>query len=90
MSSDQAIETGNRHVIPESLQNTVFIGGVLLGMTVFALGVAFLILGVSVGTGSPAPYVYTTTDKYLLIAGSLGTIVAGVVLVRLAARAVGW
>lgn len=90
MSSDQVIETGNRHVIPESLQNTVFVGGVLLGMTVFAVGLAFLILGVSVGTGPPAPYVYTSTDKYLLVAGSLGTMVAGLAVVRLAARAVGW
>lgn len=60
-----------------------------VGVGVFTLGTAFFVLGVSVGTGPPAPYM-SPNDKRILVASSLGTMVVGALTVRFAARIVGW
>lgn len=68
----------------------LFVGGVFLGVLVLALGVAFLILGVSMDTTPPAPYFASTTDRLLVVAGSLGAVVFGALVVRGSARLAGW
>ena len=73
----------------EQLREPSFVTLLLVGVLLFALGGAFLVLGVAINTGPPAPYV-TPTDKRLLIGISLGVMVVGVVLIRVAVRVVGW
>lgn len=72
----------------ERFREPVFVVAFFGGMLVFALGIAFLILGVTVNTAPPAPYV-TQTDKYLLIAVSVGATIVGLASVRFAGRVVG-
>lgn len=66
-----------------------FAAALFVGMLLFALGIAFLILGIAVNTSPPAPYM-TSTDKYTLIGISVAAIVVGVVTVRFAGKVVGW
>ena len=74
----------------ERLQEYGFAGLLLLGVLVFALGLAFLILGTAIQTQAPAPYLASPTDRYGLIAGSVVAMVVGLVMVRAAGRVVGW
>ena len=74
----------------ERLQEYGFAGLLLLGVLVFSLGLAFLILGLAIQTESPSPYLASTSDKYGLIAASVVTILVGLVMVRSAGRIVGW
>lgn len=76
--------------VSEGTREALFVGGAILGVAVFALGLAFLIVGVSVGTSPPAPYLQTTLDKVLLIGGSLTAMAAGAGLVRAASTLAGW
>lgn len=73
----------------EGLREPAFVVLLLVGMTVFSFGGAFLVIGVSINTAPPAPYV-SPTDKRLLVGSSLAAMVVGVVLVRLAGRVVRW
>ena len=72
----------------ERFREPVFVVAFLGGMLVFALGVAFLILGITINTAPPAPYV-TPSDRYLLIGVAAGALVVGVASVRFAGRVVG-
>lgn len=85
-----ATTSDRRDPIPESLRGPLFVAGVVGGMTVLALGFGLLVLGVSVDTRPPAPYVYSTTDKYLVVAVAVGALALGGGIVRAAARMVGW
>lgn len=61
----------------------------LLGGTfVFAIGGAFLVIGVAINTAPPAPYV-DPLDKQLLIVLSIIAMIVGLWLIRLSARVVG-
>lgn len=71
------------------LEEVGFAGLLTIGMLVFALGMAFFILGVSINTSPPAPYV-SQTDKYLLVGLSSVAMVIGLVFVRAAGKMVGW
>lgn len=73
----------------EGLREPAFVVLLLVGMTVFAFGGAFLVIGVSINTAPPAPYV-SPADRRLLIGSSIAAMVVGAVLVRLAGRVVGW
>jgi uncharacterized membrane protein len=72
----------------ERFREPVFVVAFFGGMLVFALGVAFLILGITINTAPPAPYV-AENDRYLLIAVSVAATVAGLASVRFAGRVVG-
>ncbi|MFB6360548.1 MAG: hypothetical protein ABEH59_04430 [Halobacteriales archaeon] len=77
-----------RHTI-ERFRESAFVALALLGAAVLAFGGAFLTIGLAINTAPPAPYV-TPTDKQLLIVGSLLSMVVGGLLIRAAARMVGW
>lgn len=72
----------------ERFREPVFVVAFFGGMLVFALGLAFLILGITINTAPPAPYV-TQGDRYLLSAVSVVAIVVGLAAVRFAGRVVG-
>lgn len=73
----------------EQFREPAFVTVLLVGAIVFSLGGAFLVVGLSINTAPPAPYV-RPADKQLLIVASLISMVVGAALVRLAARFVGW
>lgn len=73
----------------EQYRESAFVAVLFVGALLFAIGGAFLVIGISINTAPPAPYV-TPTAKQILIVGSLVAIVVGAVLVRFAARIVGW
>lgn len=73
----------------ERYREVAFVVLLSVGALLFALGIAFLVIGASVGTAPPAPYM-TPTDKYALVAVSLAGCAAGLLLVRAAGRVVGW
>lgn len=73
----------------EQLREPAFVIVLFVGALILALGGAFLVVGVSINTAPPAPYV-SPLDKRLLIVGSVVSMVIGAVLIRLAARIVGW
>ncbi|WP_227352949.1 hypothetical protein [Haladaptatus salinisoli] len=66
----------NRH------RELLFNLGLLVGVIVFALGGAFLLLGVTITTTPPAPYFRSTTDRLILIGVSLVAMVVGAGIVR--------
>lgn len=73
----------------EQLREPAFVAVLFVGALIFSLGGAFLVVGVSINTEPPAPYV-SPTDKQLLILGSMISMVVGAALIRMAARIVGW
>lgn len=73
----------------EQFREPAFIVVLLVGASVLAFGGAFLVIGVSINTSPPAPYV-SPIDKQLLIVGSIAAMVVGAALIRFAARIVGW
>lgn len=73
----------------EQFREPAFVVVLLVGALAFALGGAFLVVGISINTSPPAPYV-SPRDKQILIVGSLVSMVVGALLIRLAARIVGW
>ena len=73
----------------EQFREPAFVAVLLVGAFVFALAGAFLIVGISINTQPPAPYV-RPVDKQILIVGSLVAMIVGAVLIRSAARIVGW
>ena len=74
----------------ERFREPLFVGLTLLGTVVLAIGLAFLILSVTMDTTPPAPYFISLSQKYLVVAGSIVTAASGIVLVRVAARFAGW
>jgi hypothetical protein len=80
--------TLSRDVV-EQLREPTFIALLFVGATVFALGGAFLVVGIAINTAPPAPYV-SPSDRRFLVVGSLLAMVLGGALVRWAARIVGW
>lgn len=73
----------------EQLREPAFVAVLLVGALFVALGGAFLVIGISINTAPPAPYV-RPIDKQLLIVGSIVAMVVGSALIRFAARIVGW
>lgn len=73
----------------ERYREPTFAVALFAGMLVFALGIAFLILGVAINTEPPAPFM-TPTAKYTLIGISVIAIVVGAVTIRFAGKVVGW
>ena len=73
----------------DRFREPVFVGAFFGGMLVFALGLAFLLLAITINTAPPAPYV-SPNDRYLLIAISVGAVVVGAGTVRFAGKVVGW
>lgn len=61
-----------------------------VGMTLVALGIAFLVLAMAMGTTPPAPYLESTTDRVVLFAISVAGLVAGGAIVRYSGKVVGW
>jgi hypothetical protein len=74
----------------DQLREPLFIAVLLVGTIVIALGIAFLILSLTMDTTPPAPYFASMTDKLLLIGGSVVAIVAGLGLIRRSATIAGW
>ena len=71
------------------LREPTFAVSLFTGMLVIALGVAFLILGATINTAPPAPYM-NPSEKYLLVAISVIAIIGGLGMVRFAGKVVGW
>jgi hypothetical protein len=65
-----------------------FVAVLLLGVALVAIGTAFLILGVTISTSPPAPYM-SVWDRRFLIGGSALTVCLGVVVANYARRFVG-
>lgn len=63
---------------------------IVVGMLIFALGIAFSVLFIAMDTTPPAPYFATATDKYLTGGLSLVLLVIGAATVRLGAKFGGW
>lgn len=59
-------------------------------MLAVSLGIAFLILAISLDTTPPSPYLASTTDRILLFAFSLGSITFGWITGRTSFRLGGW
>lgn len=74
----------------ETIREPVFWLLLFTGMLVFALGTAFLVLGLSMSTTPPAPYFESRNDKLLVIGLSIAGIVAGIATVRFSGKVVGW
>lgn len=74
----------------EKYREPLFLLLLSTGMLVFAGGVAFLILGLSMDITAPAPYFASLTDKLIIIAFAVVTIGIGGAIVRFAAKLVGW
>lgn len=72
----------------ERFREPAFAFLLLGGTLVFALGGAFLVIGVAINTAPPAPYV-DPLDKQLLILVSIVGMIVGLWLIRLSARVVG-
>lgn len=62
----------------------------VLGMLIFALGVAFSVLFVAMDTTPPAPYFATAMDKYKTGGVALLLLVLGAATVRAGAKLGGW
>lgn len=75
--------------IPGQGNEVSFICLLGLGVVLFALGFAFVVLSLSINTQPPAPYM-SPMDKGLLIVGSLTTTLTGLWLIRVAGGIVGW
>ena len=75
--------------VVEQFREPAFVAVLLVGAFTFALSGAFLVVGISINTQPPAPYV-RPVDKQILIVGSVVGMVVGAVLIRFAARIVGW
>lgn len=73
----------------EQFREPVFVALLFIGAFVFALGGAFLVVGIGINTAPPAPYV-RPVDKQILIVGSIVAMIGGAFLIRFAARIVGW
>lgn len=73
----------------EKLREPAFVAILFVGALIFALGGAFVVVGISINTAPPAPYV-SPTAKQILTFGSLVVMVVGALLIRMAARIVGW
>lgn len=73
-----------------TMSEGLFIVAILVGMTVFACGFAFLLLGVTTDTVPPAPYFATMTDRVLLIIISVVALGGGGGIVRWAMGIAGW
>lgn len=74
----------------ERFREPVFVGLLVVGTAVLAIGLAFLILSVTMDTTPPAPYFTTGGQKYAVVAGSIVASALGVLSIRAAARLAGW
>lgn len=68
----------------------LFNGTLVLSVLAVSLGIAFLILAISLDTTPPSPYLSSTTDRILLFAFSLGSIALGWAFGRTSFRIGGW
>lgn len=75
--------------LSEGSRELGFAVGLVLGVALLALGTAFLVLGLSISTEPPAPYM-SVRDRRLLIVGSLLTAVLGAVVIRYVKPLLGW
>jgi hypothetical protein len=71
-------------------REALFVAGLVLGVVVLALGGAFFLLGATLTTTPPAPYLASTTDKLILLAVSTAAIALGGGIVRGALKLAGW
>lgn len=74
----------------DTLQEVAFVTLVAVGALIFALGVSFLVLAISLDTSPPSPYLASTQDRIILFVASIGAIVLGAGIVKTGARIVGW
>jgi autotransporter translocation and assembly factor TamB len=89
MSTERTSQT-SRTADFERFRELLFVLMLVLGTLLFALGLAFLILGVSMSTTPPAPYFASMTDKYVTMGGSALTAVIGIGVMRFATSVGGW
>lgn len=68
----------------------VFVLGVVVGMSLFALGFVFFMLGMTMDATPPAPYFVNRTQRLITIILGAGGVVGGGGLIRWSARTVGW
>lgn len=89
MSANTQTPTGSDGFIDKNRER-LFFAALIIGMAIFALGIAFGVLFVAMDTTPPAPYFASMTDKLLTGGYSLGFLIIGALIVRLGARLGGW
>lgn len=89
MSTNTQTST-NQDGIIEEYREPLFWLALVLGMAIFALGLAFTILFLSLNTHPPAPYFASMMDRYLTGGVSLLFMIIGISMIRLGANLGGW
>ncbi|MDY6765363.1 MAG: hypothetical protein SV377_06755 [Halobacteria archaeon] len=74
----------------DTLEEAAFVTLTVIGALIFALGVSFLVLAISLDTNPPSPYLESMQDKIILLVASIGAIVLGAGIVKTGAKIVGW
>lgn len=74
----------------EQSRERLFVLLLLFGTVVIALGMAFLILGISMNMSPPSPYFESFEDKITVIVGSVVSIILGFGMIRGAMKVGGW
>lgn len=74
----------------ERNRETLFLLGLVVGMLVFALGMAFTILTLAMNTHPPAPYFASFQDRLLTGGISLALMLVGAALIKGGANLGGW
>lgn len=74
----------------ERNREALFLLALVVGMLVFALGMAFAILTLALNTQPPAPYFASFQDRLLMGGLSAGLMLVGAALVKGGASLGGW
>lgn len=89
MSTNNQPATSSDSFIDEQRER-LFLAALIIGMAVFALGIAFSVLFIAMNTTPPAPYFASMTDKYLTGAMALGFLLGGAGIMRIGTKIGGW
>lgn len=89
MSTNTQSSTGSDGFIDEQRER-LFFAALIVGMAIFALGIAFGVLFVAMDTTPPAPYFASVTDRLLTGGYSLLFLIVGSLIMRLGAKLGGW
>lgn len=68
----------------------LFAIGMLTGTLALSIGITFVILALSMGTSSPAPYFASSLDRWMTFGAGLVGLFGGVQIFKKTARLAGW
>ncbi|MEF8800344.1 MAG: hypothetical protein V5A38_04340 [Halolamina sp.] len=89
MSTNTQTSTGEGGIIERNRERLFWLT-LVLGMAIFALGMAFTILFLAMNTSPPAPYFASAEDRYLTGGLSFLFMIAGLLTLRMGAKVGGW